>query len=62
MDNNIINESINNLDKDFETKTKKEFNRNLSFFDLFFAGYGFIVGAGLLNYRFKLFKIKFTLS
>lgn len=49
MDNNIINESINNLDKDFETKTKKEFNRNLSFFDLFFAGYGFIVGAGIFT-------------
>jgi basic amino acid/polyamine antiporter, APA family len=47
--NNLINESINNLDRDSETKTKKEFNRNLSFLDLFFAGYGFIVGAGIFT-------------
>jgi basic amino acid/polyamine antiporter, APA family len=47
--NNLINQSINNLDRNIETKNKKEYNRNLSFFDLFFAGYGFIVGAGIFT-------------
>ena len=49
MNNNLINQSINNLDRNSETMTNKEYSRNLSFFDLFFAGYGFIVGAGIFT-------------
>lgn len=47
--NNLIKQSINNLDRNNETMTKYEYRRNLSFFDLFFAGYGFIVGAGIFT-------------
>jgi basic amino acid/polyamine antiporter, APA family len=44
MSNNI---NINNLDNPNTDKYK--YNKNLSFIDLFFAGYGFIVGAGIFS-------------
>ena len=42
-----MSKSINNLD--LNKVNNNEYNRNLSFLDLFFAGYGFIVGAGIFS-------------
>ena len=48
----MVNESINNLDvkqPESPDKNKLKYKRNLSFTDLFFTGYGFIVGAGIFS-------------
>lgn len=47
MNNNINNININNLDN--KESDKYTYNKNLSLTDLFFAGYGFIVGAGIFS-------------
>ena len=43
-----MSNSYNNLDKKTDNKDLK-FNRNLNFSDLFFTGFGFIVGAGIFS-------------
>jgi basic amino acid/polyamine antiporter, APA family len=44
------NNNINNLEQKQNTKLENQkYARNLSFSDLFFAGYGFIVGAGIFS-------------
>ena len=43
-----MSNSINSLDKNNDDK-KLKFNRNLNFGDLFFTGFGFIVGAGIFS-------------
>ena len=43
-----MSNSYNNLDKNTDNKDLK-FNRNLNFSDLFFTGFGFIVGAGIFS-------------
>ncbi len=46
----MTEKNINSLDINTLNKSENQvYNRNLSFFDLFFAGYGFIVGAGIFS-------------
>ena len=46
----MTNNNINNLEQNVSNKSNDpKYARNLSFSDLFFAGYGFIVGAGIFS-------------